>query len=423
MEIWIGLLPMIIPMIGLIGLSAFFSSSEAALFYLTTTQLRRMSQGTQSEQVAVQLLGNGDRLLTAILFYNLLINIAYFTLASICSLRLEESHGGSQTIAVLFALMALLVLIFCSEMVPKSVAVIAPQAVARFFAIPLSLMVRLVDPLMPSLNLINKVSTRLIWPNFKPEPAIDIGDLEQAILLSTGDQALIRQEQAVLNNVVQLSNIRVEEWMRPRPQLTIFAPPVRLEDLNGTLPAGGYLLIAEKGSAEIEKAIRLDNQFELPPNHLEKMAEPVLYLPWCATVATALEKMSHRDREVTVVVNEFGETIGIITIEDILETVFTYSPSRTRRLLDKEPVQEIGPNRWLVLGMTNLRLLAKRLNLEFPETTNVTVAGVIQEQLQRLAEKGDRCVWGPCDFHVIETGQRGHLLVELSVHLATEERS
>ena len=113
-------------------------------------------------------------------------------------------------------------------------------------------------------------------------------------------------------------------------------------DLNGLVPASGYLLVTEPDSQEIEKAIRLDNQYHLPQENLERFAEPVLYLPWCATVANALEKMSHRDREVTVVVNELGDTIGILTIEDILETVFVYSPSRTQRLLDMPPLEELG---------------------------------------------------------------------------------
>jgi putative hemolysin len=421
MDIWFTLLPWLIPMLFLMGMSAFFSASEAALFYLTSADRRKMVAGGEGERTALKLLEDADRLLTAILFWNLLINVAYFSLASICSLRLERSEQGSGTQVFIFAVTALLGLIFFSEMLPKSVAVIAPRRIAGTFALPLALAVRLVDPLMPGLSWVNKISTRMIWPNFKPESAIEIQDLEQAILLSTGDEALIRQEQAVLKNIVQLSAIKVEEWMRPRNQLAIYSPPVKLEDLKETVPKGGYLLISEPDTQEIEKAIRLDNQYEFPEECLEKLAEPVLYLPWCATVATALEKMSHRDREVTVVVNEYGETIGVLTIEDILETIFTYSPSRTRRLLDLEPVQELGPDKWLVLGLTNLRLLTRRLNLELPETTSVTVGGVIQEELQRLAEKGDVVHWGPCRFEVREADRRGSLLVELQVCPPVEE--
>ena len=172
--------------------------------------------------------------------------------------------------------------------------------------------------------------------------------------------------------------------------------------------------MTEVGSSEIEKAIRLDNRFDLTGD-LERYAENVLYLPWCATVADALEKMSHRDREVAAVVNEFGETIGILTIEDILETVFVYSPSRSARLLDMPPLVEVGPDTYQVAGLMSLRQLAKRLEVEIPDTYSVTIGGVIQETMQRLAEVDDECDWGPFRFQVIEVQQRGSMLVEVHV--------
>ena len=203
--------------------------------------------------------------------------------------------------------------------------------------------------------------------------------------------------------------------MRPRTQFVAYRPPVNLEDLDGTMPASGYLLVTEPDSREIEKAIRLDNQFHLDSENLHRHAEPVLYMPWCATVADALEKMSHRDREVAVVVNEFGDTIGILTIEDILETVFVYSPSRSARLLDLPPLEQIDEKTYRVAGIMSLRQLAKRLEVEIPETQSVTVGGVIQESMQRLAERDDRCVWGPFEFHVVKLAQRGSMHVEVSV--------
>ena len=137
-------------------------------------------------------------------------------------------------------------------------------------------------------------------------------------------------------------------------------------------------------------------------------------------MADALEKMAYRDREVTVVVNEHGDTIGILTIEDILETVFVYSPSRAHRLLDLPPIEQLEPDRWRVVGIMSLQQLARRVEVELPETYSVTVRGVIQEELQRLARKGDVCEWGPLRLKVIDLPQRGHMRVEVTL---TERRS
>ena len=416
MSSFLELLPWLIAMVILMGCSSFFSASEAALFYLKPRDRRDMRNGRRREQTAARLLREPDRLLTAVLFWNLVINITYFAISSICAIRIERDETLGQTGAVLFALVSLLAIIFFSEMLPKSVAVLRPRSLATQVSTPLSLAVRMVDPLMPLLTTVNLISRRLIWPGFKPEPFMDVSDLERAIDHSGSDAAVIKQEQAVLQNIVQLSTIRVEEWMRPRTQFVAFQPPVKLSDLDGSIPASGYLLIKEPGSREIEKAIRLDNQYQLDENNLERFAEPVQYLPWCATVADALEKMSHREREVTVVVNEFGDTIGILTIEDILETAFAYAPSRSARLLNLPSLERIDAERWIVAGIMSLRLLARKFNVQIPETYSVTVGGVIQEVKQRLAEDGDECEWGPFQFRVIEASQRGTMLIEMRVN-------
>ena len=127
------------------------------------------------------------------------------------------------------------------------------------------------------------------------------------------------------------------------------------------------------------------------------------------------EKMSHRQREVTVVVNEFGDTIGILTIEDVLDAVFSKYPSRSKRLLEGDPVQQIEEDLWHVAGMVNLRRLEKTLDIDLPETSCVTLGGVVHESLQKLAEPGDECRWGRLKIKVMETKGRANLLLEVGM--------
>jgi len=412
----LSLLPWLITMLILIVCSGFFSASEAALFYLQSRERREMKRSQLAgEKSALKLLADPDRLLSAVLFWNLVINVSYFAISSIVAIRIERMPALGSTGAWLFASATLLLIIFCSEMLPKTFAVLKPRMISRLVGVPLACAVRVVDPLMPVLQSANTISRRLLWPGFKAEPTMAVTDLERAIELSGSGATVIKQEQAVLQNIVQLSTIRVEEWMRPRTQFESFQPPVALSDLEGEIPKSGYLLVTEPDGGDIERAIRLDNQFELPEQNVDRSADPVLYLPWCATVADALEKMSQYDREVNVVVNEFGETIGILTIEDILETVFTYSPSRTARLLDRPAIEQVEPGRWQVAGIMGMRQLAKRLDVEIPAPLSVTVRGIIQETLQRLAETGDRCHWGPFRFYVVEVAQRGVMLVQVEL--------
>jgi CBS domain containing-hemolysin-like protein len=126
-----------------------------------------------------------------------------------------------------------------------------------------------------------------------------------------------------------------------------------------------------------------------------------------------LQQMQRLGQQVAAVVNEFGETIGILTYDDILDTVFHHNPSRTDRLLDREPIQEVGEDCWHVTGMTGLRRLARHFDVELPHTTSVTVGGIIQELLQRLAREGDEIQWGQFHFRVLAVPQRGQLRIEL----------
>jgi CBS domain containing-hemolysin-like protein len=405
----------------LVVCSAMFSASEAALFVLRPRDRRAMKRGTAAERAAERLLEDPDRLLSAILFWNLLINTAFFALASICAIRLERADQFGNAWALAFGTTSLFLLIFFGELLPKTIGVLTSQKFARAVAIPLSLAVRALDPIMPLLQAIKLISRRLLLPSFERETYLEINDLERAIQLSVSDAELIRQEQAVLQNIVFLSDIRVDEWMRPRTQFQALRPPVHLADLFGKDLRSDYLLITELRRDEIARAIRLTNLHELPARNIDRSAIPVVYLPWCATVASALEALTRLDRDVAVVVNERGETIGLLTIEDIFETIFNYAPSRSKRLLDENPIHYIRPNCWVVSGMVGLRQLSRRLNIELPKTRSITISGVIQEKLQRLAQPGDHCDWGPFELRVLENPFRGHMLVELTLDPTAKE--
>ena len=407
------LAPWVITMAVLVGASALFSATEAALFSLEPAEAARLKHGKRAARLAERLLQDPERLLSAILFWNLVINLSYFTLSSMVSLRLERVAPETVWLPYAFAIGSLIALIFLGEMVPKSLGVSTRNRVAPWLAVPAALAVKVSSPVMPLLTMTMRLATRFVWPGLRAETRLEVDDLDRLINASTSDQHLIEQEQAVLRNIIQLSDIRVDEWMRPRSQFVIFRPPVSLQDLRRKLPPSGYLLVTEPGTEEIASALHLQSVTHLSDEHLERLTEPVVYIPWCATVADALERLRMQGREVGAILNEYGETIGILTFDDILDTLFSYAPSRSKRILDQDPIHRLDETTWLVAGIVNVRRLSKRLGVPFPSTRNLTVGGVIQESLQRIARAGDETTWGPLRLRVLETPARGHMLVEL----------
>lgn len=414
MFVWLQLVSPVwlLAMFALLVASAFFSCSEAALFYLPRRDRRRMAVGNRAQIAAIRLLEDADRLLTAILFWNLVINVTYFAIASIVSLRLERADYRSE--AGQFAVGSLLTIILFSEMFPKSFGVSQPRLMASLLALPLSLAVRMVDPLMPTLQTVNLLSQRLIWPSFAPEPYLEVGDLERAVEMSTSDAALLAQEQLVLQNILGLSQVRAVETMRPRMWLAARRPPISLADVEGELPPTGYVFVTESDSDELFGAIPLSRFADVPETHLERFAESLVYVPWSASVSAVMDKLRRQDRRVAAVVNEHGETIGAITFDDILDAILAPESSRTHRLLAQQPIREVAPGVWHVIGITTLRRLATELDVELPSSKSHTTAGVVQELLERLPKVGDRQTWGPLEFNVLEVSERGPLLVEVT---------
>lgn len=412
--------PWLLAMLALTAASAFFSGTEAALFSLRVSDRKAFQQGSTAQRRAVELLVDPDRLLAAILFWNLLVNSLYFAMTSIVGLHLEKAYEDGTSATLIFSSVSVLWLIFFGEMLAKSVGVLMARSIAPMVSVPMGMMTAWLDPLMPILSTVNILSRRLIWPEFESEPYLEVADLERAVELSTTDAELAEQEQMVLRNIVSLGELRADELMRPRNYFVSFRPGVTLADLGGKLTASGYLLITEPRSDNIASAINLVELGDTRGGRLEHFSEPVLHVPWCATAADVFHEMQLHDREVAAVVNEFGETIGILTLHDILDTIFTTTASRSARLLHRRAIQEIEPGRWQVTGMTSLSRLEKTLGLELPPTKNLTVQGIIQEALQRMPTTGDQGDWGPIRFRVLESSDRGPLLVEIE-HAPPEE--
>ena len=207
-------------MLALLAVSGFFSSSESAFFSLTPAQRTQLETGKAIDQLAFRLVGNSERLLMGILFWNLAINLAYFSVVS------KAALAGGEANAAIVTVMSLLLIIVCGEFLPKSLAVTYPIAVVRCVVYPLSLAMRIADPFLPTIRIVNEASRRIIWPGFETEPYLEIEDLDRAVQMSAKGEHLFERESEILRNVIRLSEIRAEEWMRPRSQYRAFRPPV-----------------------------------------------------------------------------------------------------------------------------------------------------------------------------------------------------
>jgi len=400
--------------------SAFFSMSESAFFSLGHMDRKQLSKGSSFARTAYSLLQNPEQLLASILLGNLIVNFLYFTLSTILVLRLQQAEQytlvGACGVGALFSL-----IIFC-EILPKNIAVLAPFPLAIFCAIPMRFLVHFFGPLLAFFHVVNHLSTRLFFPNLQAEPYLRVDDLEQAVELSKGEATLLRREEKVLQNLLQLSKIRVEELMCPRTHLHFFAPPVTfeqvMEEFQDELPRAGYVLISEKESEELASAVslrKIGTESTTPSGNYtwDENSAPVVYVPWTLSVAEVLDILRTQDKEVATVLNEYGATIGVLTLEDILDSIFGHQASRSRRLLNRLPITKVGPDVWHVTGLTNLRRLEQAFQVKLTSQSNVTIAGFLQEHLERLPNPGDEITFDDLNFRILSVSETEGMMVEV----------
>lgn len=407
---WQVMLPWLAPMLALILLSAFFSGSEAALFSLRAKDRRALARGPVGGRVAVRLLDDPENLLSTVLFWNLLVNITYFAIAAIVGGKLEP-HGPAAVATFTFC--SLVTIIFFSEMLPKSIAVLSPRRFSRFVGPPLMIATKVLTPVLPVVRVTNTAARRLLWPGFVPEKDLEVADIERAIELGTGDAALAARERAALRQLVQLASTRVDEWMIPRSHLQLQRGKITMDALSEGLPSFGYVLLAEAEGEEIIAAIPVRT---LRPSQIDDLAsasEPVIYVPWSATVAETFEALQADNRHVAAIVNEYGDTIGVLSIDVILEGILRLHAGRPPEAGAEVHFEVVSDGTWRVSGMMSVRRLAEHLGVAPPESRNVTIAGLMQEENERLPRVGDRCRWDRFELEVVESTGRGQVRIEI----------
>jgi CBS domain containing-hemolysin-like protein len=417
MEVFVHHMPALIAMLLLLTCYVFFSFAETAMFSLNQTDRRALAEKGKLGSLVLRLLEDSERTQNAILLGNLFVCLVFFTLASVISFDLEEK--GYRSLAWGLGIGSLLVVIILGDIWPKNISIMAPQFFALLVCVPLSFLVRALQPILPILSFLYLLTRRVIFPNFEPESYLRVTDLERAVNLSGDDAALLKREQRSLRNIVSLSDMEAAELMHPRTWLKTFRPPISfdqiLTELNGTLPRSGYCLLTESDSDEIVSALSLTRlTAEKLEIAWEEQFEDVICVPWSTPVAAVFDRMQQTDRKVAVVINEFGETMGIITIDDIIAVLFTREQGRSRGPSGRRELKLIGDHCWQLTGITSLRTLKRKFGVSFQQYSSLTVGGLFRESLERFPRVGDECQVETLHFRIMEVEDDYDLIVHLT---------
>ena len=395
--------------------AAFFSIAETAMMAANRHRLRHRAQhGERGARHALALLGEVDQLLGVILLGNTLVAAAAATLTAVITKRLfgeGELALGLGTLAITFA-----ILVF-SEITPKVIGAAHADRIAPMVSYALTPMLKAASPVVWFVNLFVQGLLKVMRIQPVSDAAASLSQEELRSLVLEGHY-FRGKHRAMLANLFDLESISVDDVMVPRNQIhavDLAAKPAQLSQQIATsyhsrLPAYEGELDNIVGVLHLRHVLALEQADEVDAEHLRRILRPAYFVPAGTPLLTQLQQFQNDHQRLGVVVDEYGELEGLVTIEDIVEEIigdFT-TPSGSGESFGRDADGSIA-----VDGMAALRTLNRKLGTAFPLDGPKTLNGLIVEQLGEIPEAGTHVGVAGQAMEILQTQDRAIKVVRL----------
>lgn len=392
--------------------SGFFSASETSMMAINRYRLNHLvRKGNKSARLTAKLLAQTDKLLGSILLGNTLLNVAAATLAEIIVLRLF-GHDNSTALLVGSLTVTFAILVF-SEILPKVVAASHAERVALPSSYALAVIIKLFYPVVSIATGLVRGMLWLLRIDIQADHSHHKLTLEElrSLVLESGN-FLPRKHQKMLLNLVDLERITVNDVMVPRNQieaLNIEADPVELRQQIITCHHTLLPVYAETpsnviGILHIKRVLPLLQEELFDAAQLREILQEAYFIPSDTPLLRQLQQFQERHTRLGLVVDEYGELLGLVTLENILEEIVgeftTQSPAQTGKFLRQDD------GSLLLEGSSSLRELNRKLGLHLPLGEAKTLNGLILEHLQDIPEAGTSLKIGDYPIEIIQTQDR-----------------
>lgn len=389
----------------LLFLSAFFSGSETALMTLNRYRLRHLAaDGNPGARLAERLLSKPDRLIGLILLGNNFVNILASSLATIIAIRL----GGEGAIPLAAGLLTLVILVF-SEVAPKTLAALHPERLAFPASWVYTPLLRLLFPLVWLVNLMANAVLRLlkIYPDDADGDALSREELRTVV--NEAGAMIPRRHQKMLVSILDLENVTVDDIMVPRNELDGIDLDDPVDVILEQLEQTPYTrLLVYRGSIDniagfvhARRVMQAQLDGKLDRAAVEGLVREPYYVPKGTPLNRQLLNFQRKRRRTALVVDEYGDVQGLVTMADLLEEIVgEFATDPADGIADVLP-QEDGS--FLVDGSASLRELIKTMHWDLPTDGPKTLNGLIVEYLESLPESGTSLMISGYPIDVVQT--------------------
>ena len=381
----------------LLVLSAFFAGSEVALFSLDKKKLQNTFESNPLIKRYLQnLLDAPGRLLVSLLIGNTVVNVSAAIVAVTLALEFSQKTGFPKNAALTIQIIILtLLILFLGELLPKIWAAKNPNRFAKIVTVPLYWMNVILFPVAEILTEAIKAGVNRLKLD-KLKGAILPEEITELANLSHERGTIVEDEHGLIHSIVNFRSVAVHEVMTPRVDMSAISVEATFNELLETITRTGHSRIPLYredldeiiGIIYAKDVLPFISDEEKRKNFsLTKLSHRALFIPGSKLISSLMHEFQEKKKHLAIVVDEYGGTAGLITLEDIIEEIL----GEIRDEYDKEenPVTKLGDNSYIVLGKLTIAELNEHLNTSFQESENYeTLAGMVLNHAGQIPKEG-----------------------------------
>lgn len=408
----------IIAMLVLVGLSAIYSATEMAYTALNRSRLKNAQEKkARNADLALKLLDDYDKLLSTILVANNIVNITLATVATVFFTQLNASAGA--TIATI--VITVVVLIF-GEISPKTIARECPEK----FAMGIAPFAKLTMLLLTPINFVFSQWRKLLSMLFKSKEDRRMTEEELLTIVEEAEHegGINEQESELIRSAIEFNELEAGDILTPRVDIVAIQIGTPNEEIETVFIETGYsrLPVYHESIDMVTGVIHQKDFYNFVLHKhkpLESIIKPVRYVPPTIKISKLLKELQLEKTHMAVVIDEFGGTAGIVTMEDIIEELVGDIWDEHDEIV--EEFKKLSDNTYQVLGGYDLEEFFDYFDMPLDETDSSTISGWVMERLGRIPSEGDSFDYENMSFTVTRTDN--NRVLEVIVKIIEQQKA
>ena len=389
----------------LLVLSAFFAISETSLMSVNRYRLKHLSkQGNVGAKLAIKLLNETDKLLSVILLCN---NFANAAAAALVTLIVVEFFGTQESIIFIGTIITTFMIVIFSEISPKVIGAAHPEKLAPYCSFILYPLLKVFYPIVLFLNFFVLGFLKLvnIKTNFNQKDLINMDELKS--IISESGTFIPQKNKSIFLNLIDLNKVTIDEVMMPHTNVESIYLKQSIDEILEKVINSNYRQMVVKDNDEIigvidsKKLLKLlvkEQNNEITHESLKELIEPPYFIPSGTTIYKQIQYFQDNQEKKGFIVNEYGDFLGLVSLEDLLEEIIGEFNKDIPSKLSKIISEDDG---WIVDGAISIRDLNKKLNLKLPTSGPITLSGLIIEFLENIPETNTSFKMHETKFEII----------------------